>query len=282
MRLGFVLKAIILGLAVLYVIAMLGMYLGQRRFLYFPDPARTAPADVGLADVAEKTIATPDGERLIAWYGKAKPGQPTLLYFHGNGGALEGRRERIAKYLDRGRGMFMLSYRGYSGSSGVPSEAANVADAKLAYDALVKDGVKPEGIILFGESLGTSVAIQLARHRPAAGLVLDSPFTSIASRASEIYPWLPVRMLLTDTYDSSRYIRDVKMPLFILHGEADEVVPVAMARKLFALANEPKEIVTLPGAGHNDHYLFGSFEAINDWIDRLRAGTITKGLGSSQ
>ena len=272
MRIGFVLKAIILGLAALYVIAALGMYFGQRKFLYFPDAARTAPADAGLSDVIEISIATPDGETLIAWYGKAKPGQPTILYFHGNGGALEVRRERIAKYLARGRGIFMLSYRGYSGSSGTPSEAANVADAKLSYDTLVKEGVAPKDIIIFGESLGTGVATQVAAEKMAAGLVLDSAFTSIADRAAEIYPWLPVRLLLKDRYDSAAVIGDVTMPVFILHGEEDTIVPVAMGRKLFELANTPKVIKTLPGAGHNDHYLFGSFEAINAWIDRLRAG----------
>ena len=277
MRIGFVLKSLaILGL-ITYAFIAFGMYFGQRRFLYFPSAVRTAPADAGLPDVAEKIIQTADGEKVIAWYGKAKPGQPTLLYFHGNGGALEVRRERIAKYLARGRGVFMMSYRGYSGSSGVPSEAANVADGKLAYEVLLKEGVRAEDIIIYGESLGTSVATQVAVEKPARGLILDSPFTSIVDRAAEVYPWLPVGLLLSDRYETREHIRNVKVPLFILHGEADMVVPVAMGRALFALANEPKEIVTLPGAGHGDHYKFGSFEAINAWIDRLWAGEIRPG-----
>ncbi len=107
----------------------------------------------------------PTAKRSSLGTARRKPGQPTLLYFHGNGGALELRAERIRKYLDRGRGMFMMSYRGYSGSTGSPSEAANVADAKLAYDALVKEGVSPDDIILYGESLGTGVAIQVAPRR---------------------------------------------------------------------------------------------------------------------
>ena len=125
----------------------------------------------------------------------AAPGQPTLLYFHGNGGALEVRAERIAKYLDRGRGLFMMSYRGYSGSTGSPSEAANVADAKLAYEALIEDGVSPDDIILYGELLGTGVAIEVAAEKKVAGVILDSPFTSIVERAAQLYPWLPVRPL---------------------------------------------------------------------------------------
>lgn len=258
----------------LYLTAVAIMFFAQRHFLYFPDPVRTAPMTAGLPDVEERSLDTPDGERIIAWYGKAKPGQPTLLYFHGNGGALDDRRERIRAYLDLGRGVYMMSYRGYSGSTGQPTERANVADAKLAYDALLREGVAAKDILIYGESLGTGVAVQLAREKPTLGVILDSPFTSVAERAADFYPWLPVRLLMTDRYDSLSVIGEVRTPLFILHGEADEIVPVDMGRKLFAHANEPKEIVTLPGAGHNDHFMYGSFEAINAWIDRLRAGKI--------
>jgi uncharacterized protein len=222
--------------------------------------------------VMERIIATPDGEKLIAWHGAAKPGQPTLLYFHGNGASLAGRYDIIAKYLARGRGVFMLAYRGYSGSTGSPSETDNIADAKIAFDTLTKLGVKPADIILYGESLGTGVAIQVGLEKPAAGIILDAPYTAIVDRAGEVYPWLPVSLLLKDRYESRRHIAGLHLPLFILHGEADQVIPVAMGRRLFALANEPKEILTLPGAGHNNHDLYGSFEAINDWIDRLRTG----------
>ncbi len=196
------LKTLVIFVVVFYAVAIAVMYFAQRRFIYFPDPTRTTPRAAGLANVLERIIATPDGEKIVAWYGKAAPGQPTLLYFHGNGGALEVRAERIAKYLDRGRGLFMMSYRGYSGSTGSPSEAANVADAKLAYEALIEDGVSPDDIILYGESLGTGVAIEVAAEKKVAGVILDSPFTSIVERAAQLYPWLPVRLLLQDRYDS--------------------------------------------------------------------------------
>lgn len=264
------LKIILLAIAGLYALAVVVMYTAQRRFMYFPYPVRTPPLVAGLPDVVERVIATLDGEKIIAWYGKAKPSQPTLLYFHGNGGALETRAERIRAYLDRGRGVYMMSYRGYSGSTGSPSEAANVADARLAYDDLVSLGVAAKDIIIYGESLGTGVGVQVAREKKVAGLVLDSPFTSIVERAAQLYPVLPVRMLLSDRYDSLSVIGDVHVPLLIIHGEADDIVPVEMGRRLFAKANEPKEIKTLPGAGHADHYNFGSFEIINRWIDRLR------------
>ena len=270
-------KTMILTAVALYLAICAGMYFGQRRFIYFPDPQRILPKDADLPDVAERIIETPDGARLIAWYGKAKPGQPTLLYFHGNGGALETRRERIRKYLNRGRGVFMLSYRGYGGSTGSPSEAVNVADGKRAYDALIGDGVAPQDIFIYGESLGSGVAVQVAEEKPVSGLILDSPFTSVLDRARELYPWLPVDFLLQDRYDNARHIANVHVPLFILHGEEDDIVPVAMGRRLYALANAPKEIATLKGAGHADHYLFGSFDVINGWIDRLKAGAIGAG-----
>jgi uncharacterized protein len=276
MRIGVVIKTILFTLGALYLIVLAGMYFGQRRLLYFPDPTRTAPQTIGLQGVTERIIDTQDGQKIIAWHGPAKPGQPTLLYFHGNGGSLVGRSRLMAKYLARGRGILMMSYRGYSGSSGTPTEADNIADAKLAYEVLARDGVKPADIIFYGESLGTGVAVQVARDKPAAGIILDSPYTAVVDRAAELYPWIPVRLLAQDRYESRRHIPELQTPLLILHGEADQVIPVAMGRQLFALAREPKEIVTIPGAGHNNHDLFGSFEAINSWIDRLRAGLLKR------
>ena len=249
------------------------MYVAQRRFMYFPDPVRTTPAAAGLSNVKEMSLATPDGEKLVAWYGKARPGQPTLLYLHGNGGSLALRSETMRKYLDHRRGMLMLAYRGFSGSTGAPTEAANVADAKLAYDTLVRIGVKPDDIILYGESLGSGVAIQVVKEKKVAGIILDAPYTSILELAVAQFPWLPVSLLLKDRYESIKYIHDLHVPIFILHGDADEIVPVEMGRRLFAAANEPKEIKTVPGGGHVIHD-GPSFAYVNGWIERLRAGKL--------
>lgn len=262
-------KWILIIAALAYLFAAAGMYYFQRDFIYPRDSTRTDPASAGLSNVVERILHTPDGQQIVAWYGKAKPGQPTLLYFHGNGGALEIRCERIAKYMQLGRGIFMMAYRGYSGSTGSPNEKDIIADANLAYETLLADGIAPQDIIVYGESLGTAVAVQVAAANPVRGLILDSPFTSLLSRARLSYPWLPVSFLLHDRYMSSDVIKKVQAPLLIVHGEADEVVPVAMGRELFALANDPKELVTLAGAGHNDHWQFGSYDAINAWIDRL-------------
>ncbi len=260
----------------IYLLVGLAMYLGQRKLIYLPETQPRLPADAGLDGVAERVIETQDGERVIAWYATARAGQPTLLYFHGNAGSLDSRSERIRKYKNAGRGIFMMSYRGYSGSTGSPSEQANVADGKRAFDALVTEGVAPRDIIIYGESLGTGVAVQVAAARSPGGLILDAPYTSIVDIAAGQYPWLPVRPMLRDRYESDAYIGSVHSPLLILHGEKDEVIPVAMGRKMYELANAPKDIVTFKSSGHADHYLYGSYDAINAWIDKLRPATFQK------
>jgi fermentation-respiration switch protein FrsA (DUF1100 family) len=254
-----------------YAAILLAAYLGQRRLMYFPDRTRMPPVAAGLPNVAERVLETADGERLIAWYGKARPGQPTILYFHGNAGSLANRAPRIDRFMGEGWGVFMLSYRGYSGGTGSPTEAANVADALLAYDKLVADGVTPASIILYGESLGSGVAARVAAERPALGLILDAPYTSILEVAKSAYPYLPVDAFLKDRYETRNIIAQVRMPVLVLHGERDEVIPVSMGRELARLANEPKRLVTFPGAGHMDIYVDGNqgLSAVRDWIATL-------------
>ena len=268
-----ILKAVI-ALLVIYVFVLIGSQYLQRRLMYFPDTTRFTPEQAGLSGVTERELLAPDGEHVIAWYSPARAGAPTILYFHGNGGALETRRERIKRYQERGVGMFMMTYRGYGGSSGQPSEKSNVTDGKRAYDALVASGVPASDIIIYGESLGTGVAVQVAAEKPAAGLILDAPYTSMLELARLHYPSLP-RWLMTDRYETLSHIGKVKAPLLIIHGDADEVIPVAMGKAVFDAANAPKEIATFPAAGHSDHYKFGSYDKIFAWIARLRAGKLT-------
>jgi uncharacterized protein len=254
-----------------YAVILLAAYLGQRRLMYFPDRTRTPPAAMGLANVDERVLDTPDGARVIAWYGKARPGEPTILYFHGNAGSLAARAERVRRFMAEGWGVFMLSYRGYSGGTGSPSEAANVADARLAYDTLVADGVAPTSIVLYGESLGSGVAVRIAAEQPAAGLILDAPYTSILEVAKSAYFYLPVDTFLKDRYETRNYIGKVRIPLLVLHGERDRVIPVTMGRELARLANEPKRLVILPNAGHSDIYVDGNagMDAVRDWVRQL-------------
>jgi fermentation-respiration switch protein FrsA (DUF1100 family) len=258
-----------LVLASVYAFVAVAAFIAQRKLMYFPDRTRVSPASFALAGVEERVLKTPDGAILIAWFGPAPPGRPTLLYFHGNAGNLANRSERVRRYVARGLGVFMLSYRGYSGSTGRPSERANVADAKLAYEALIAEGVAADDIILYGESLGSGVAVQLAAEKPVGGIILDAPYTSIVDVAADAYPFFPVRPFLFDRYETLRYLPKIDAPLLVIHGEEDEVIPVAMGRAVYAAANGPKEIVTFPGAGHSDHHLYGSGEEVFRWIDSV-------------
>lgn len=174
--------------------------------------------------------------------------------------------------MGEGWGVYMMAYRGYGGGTGSPTEAANIADARLAYGALLLEGVEPSSIILYGESLGSGVAVRLATERQVAGVVLDAPYTSIVKVAARSYPFLPVRLLLADRYESEKYIAQVHAPLLILHGERDAVIPVAMGRELFQLANEPKRLAVFPNGGHSDLYLNGNtaLEAMRTWVAALR------------
>lgn len=261
-----------MGLFAFYAVIAVAAFVLQRRLMYFPDPARLSPATFNLPGVKERIIDAPDGARLIAWYAPPAPGQPTILYFHGNAGNLASRSERVRRYVSRGYGVLFLSYRSYGGSTGDPSERANVADAKLAYDSLIADGTDPDDIFVYGESLGSGVAVQLAADNEIGGLVLDAPYTAIVDVAALAYPYLPVRPFMFDRYETMRYLPRVKAPLLVLHGEADRVIPVEMGKAIYAAANAPKEIVTFPRAGHSDHHVYGSYDELFRWIDAVVKG----------
>lgn len=257
------------AIAAIYLLLVLAGWLVQRRLMYFPSLERVSPASVGLPEASERVLETPDGARVLMWYAPAKSGAPTILYFHGNGGSLKERSERFARYTEGGLGMLMMTYRGYGGSTGTPSEAANVADAKLAYAWLIENGVAARDIILYGESLGSGIATQIAAANPVRGLVLDAPYTSIVDVAARQYPFLPVRALLLDRYETLRYIGRVKAPLLIIQGERDQVIPVGMGRAVYAAAPEPKRMITFPDAGHSNHHRYGSTAAVLGWIADL-------------
>jgi pimeloyl-ACP methyl ester carboxylesterase len=263
----FVLK----GLAVLAVIAVLvhfGTQAMQQRLLYFPDLRRTTPDEVNLAGVEEREIEMADGTRVLTWWGAAAPGRPTILYFHGNGGSFVTRSERIRKYMARGYGMVMMTYRGYGGSSGVPSEKDNVADAKAVYEAVRAGGIPADRIVLYGESLGSGVAMQVAAEKPVAGVILDAPYTAIVDLAWMHYPWLPARFLMTDRYETLPVAAKVTVPVLIVHGEEDSIVPVEMGRRVAKAIKGPVDLVTFPEAGHSDHYMYGSYDVIYAWLEK--------------
>ncbi len=258
-----------------YAGVCLFLFRRQRRLMYRPDPERLDPRRAG-PDWCRVETTTADGLRLAHLHRPAAPGRASLVLFHGNAGHAGHRTAKFDFLLDRGVGVFLCEYRGFGGNPGAPSEPGLLADARAALAWLEGQGLPPERLLLYGESLGSGVATALAAElaragRPAAGLVLEAPFTSMAAAAQRHYPWLPARWLVRDRYDSLARIAAVGAPLLILHGEADRTVPLAFGRCLHAAAAEPKRLVALPGLGHVDH--LARPEARAALVDFLRART---------
>jgi uncharacterized protein len=236
--------------ACIYLLAVATACTFQRSLLYHPDPRLIAPRST--LPITVVRLTTRDGEHLIGWYLPPKPGKPAMLYFAGNGDSLAGDEdERLSHIAAEGVGVFDVGYRGYSGSSGHPTEAGLHLDADAAY-AWLAARVKPADIVIAGHSLGTGVAVRLAAEHPARALVLESPFTSTADVAARMLPWAPVRLLMWDRFQSDRWIGKVRMPVLIVHGDNDGTIPFAEGKALYALANAPKSFVSIPGGGHDD------------------------------
>jgi uncharacterized protein len=260
---------LILWLVAVYAAICAAAYFGNRMLMYFPDPTRVAPAEVGLNGVKEIEIAVADGIALIAWYAPAKDDKPTILYFHGNGANAASRTPKIEEIRERGFGIFYLNNRGYGGSGGRPTEEDNVADAIAAYDHLIGFGVPADEIVAYGESLGSGQAVRLAAARQVAAVVLEAPLTSTGDVARRTYFWLPLGMLITDKYDNERNIRSVAAPVLILHGEQDGVIPVEMGRRVYRAANEPKRIALFPQGTHADLFDQGAWEKTQAFVNSL-------------
>jgi len=191
---------------------------------------------------------------------------PVVLYFHGNGGSLRLRANRFGRLTADGTGLLALSYRGYGGSTGSPTETGLIADADAVY-AFAASRYLPERIALWGESLGSGVAVALASTRKVSRLMLEAPFTSAIDVGARVYWFLPVRLLMKDPFRSDLRIAQVSVPVQIVHGTRDNVVPFAFGERLFALANEPKRFIRVEGGGHSDLDRFGAIAAAHAFLN---------------
>ncbi len=247
------------GLAVLFLV--------QRSFIFpIPQTGRTLPAAAGFPEAEEHVLTTADGEKVIVWHVPAKPGHPVVLYFHGNGDFLAGFFGRFRDLIADGTGIVALSYRGYAGSSGQPSEQGLLQDAAAAY-AFAAARYSADRIVLWGFSLGTGVAVALAAEQPVGKLILEAPYTSLADVAAAAFWFAPVRWLIRDPFRSEQRVGEVTAPLLVMHGARDPAIPIRFGERLFALAREPKQFVRFPEGGHNDLDSFGAIEVARRFIN---------------
>jgi len=244
------------------------VYLFQRSLQYYPDPRLGPPADHGVPEMAVVRLHTSDNLSLKSWYAPAPQGRPTVVYFHGNAGNISGRAHKARVLIDAGYGVLLVEYRGYGDNPGTPSEAGLYADAHAALDFLHAQGVTERELVLYGESLGSGVAVQIATERPPRAVILEAPYTTIADVAKRAYWFLPVEALLKDRFESIRKIAALHAPLLILHGELDATVPVDLGRRLFDAAPEPKHAVWFPEAGHTDLFEHGAGPTVVEWLTR--------------
>jgi uncharacterized protein len=261
------LKWLLIVVSVGYLCGLVVLFFAQRSFLFpVPTIARTAPQAAGFPDAEEHVLTTADGEKVIVWHVPARPDRPVILYFHGNGDFLAGFFGRFRDIIADGTGVVALSYRGYAGSSGQPSERGLLQDAATAY-AFTTARYSADSIVVWGFSLGTGVAVALASEQRTAKLILEAPFTSTADIAASLFWFMPVRLVMRDQFRSDERIARVAVPLLIMHGSNDHAIPIVFGERLFALAREPKQFVRFPGGGHENLGSFGAIETARQFIN---------------
>ena len=262
-----VIKWIAIILAAGYLAGLALLYFKQRDILFpIPTSERTAPAAAGFPEAEEHVLAASDGEKVIVWHVPARPGRPVILYFHGNGDFLAGLVGRFKTMTADGTGLVALSYRGYAGSSGAPSEDGLLRDGAAAY-SFATARYDAQRIVAWGFSLGTGVAVAVASEHPIRKLILEAPYTSIADVAAAQFRFVPVRLLIRDPFHSDERIARVTVPLLIVHGAQDRTIPIAFGERLFALAHEPKHFIRIPAGGHDDLGNFGMAEIARGFIN---------------
>jgi uncharacterized protein len=262
-----VLKWLIVVAAVGYLGGLAVLFFRQRELLFpIPQTVRTAPGAAGFPEAEEHVLPVADGEKVIVWHVPAKPGRAVIVYFPGNGDVLAGCVGRFRDMTTGGIGLVALSYRGYAGSSGRPSEQGLLQDAAVAY-AFTAAQYKVDRIVVWGFSLGSGVAVALAAEQPVGKLILEAPYTSTADIAGSLFRWVPVRWLMRDQFRSDERIARVTAPLLVMHGTSDPVIPISFGERLFALAHEPKQFVRFPGGGHDNLDSFGAIETARHFIN---------------
>jgi fermentation-respiration switch protein FrsA (DUF1100 family) len=230
----------ILTIFVIYFFVLVFLYFYQRNLLYHPNENNYSGDKISV-DIEKVKIQTSDNIELLGWYHeKNLKDYKTLVYFHGNAGSLENRIHKLNHFQDMNINFLIIAWRGFNGNKGKPSERGLYVDGKSAIDWLKKKGVDEKNLILYGESLGTGVATHLAQNKNYAGVILETPFTSMVDAAKNFYPYIPINLLLKDKFENFKKVKNINTPILVMHGEVDQIVPFSMGKKIYEIANNPK------------------------------------------
>ncbi len=255
--------------AVIVYAVLLGLlFIFQRNLMYHPTSGHLDPDHYGLPEMKAVKVETDDGLRLTAWYRPpVYDDSLTLLYLHGNAGHIGYRAGKVKPYLEAGYGVLLLSYRGYGTNPGYPTEEHLYLDSRAALKFLSDKRIPIFKTVIYGESLGTGVAVEVAQNLGIAGLVLEAPFSSMVDAAAHHFKLFPAGLLVRDKYDSLSKINNIKAPILIVHGENDRTVPYFLGQKLYDAAPKPKEFYRIPNAGHNDLYEHDAAAKIIEYLE---------------
>jgi len=263
------LRSVLIAVAVSVVFWTLVIMIFEEQFIFFPAvyPDGVYEAEQRALRPEDHWFKTEDDVQLHGWFLRSPDASGTILLFHGNAGNLSHRGEILRRLHSTGLNVFIFDYRGYGRSEGTPDEEGVYADGRAAV-RYVKTlaGINSRQLFFLGSSLGGAVAIDVATDHPPIGLILESTFSSARDVASSAYPFLPVQFLLRTRFESESKIRDLHIPLLFFHGTDDAVIPYRLGRKLFDAANPPKQFVDIPGAGHNDVFLVGG----SNYLEQIR------------
>ena len=230
----------IIGIIIIYSSVLILLFIFQRSLMYHPEENNYFGDQLKIK-VEKVKIKTSDNINLLGWFHKKDLKKfKTIVYFHGNAGNLENRIHKLNHFKDMDVNFLIIAWRGFSGNQGKPSEKGLYKDGNSAILWLKNLGLKDNDIVLYGESLGSGIATEIAQNNNFAGLVLETPFTSMIEAAKNFYPYIPVALLLKDKYDNQKKIKNINIPVLVMHGEADQIVPFWMGEKIFELANQPK------------------------------------------
>ena len=252
-----------------YFLILIFLYFYQRNLMYHPTENNYSNDKISV-HVDKVEINTDDNIELLGWYHKKDLKKyKTIVFFHGNAGSLENRIHKLNHFREMDVNFLIIAWRGFSGNKGKPSEKGLYEDGKSAINWLLDRGVQEKDIVIYGESLGTGVATHLSQNKNFGGLILETPFTSMIDAAKTFYPYIPVGLLLKDKFDNKSKIKNISIPVLIMHGEVDQIVPFFMGKKMYEIANEPKYSYFTKHDNHMMEYDENLIKALNSFLKSL-------------